>query len=143
MIKKIKLLEEQEGIKQKIKNMEFKAPQLVCVYGTLKEGFGNHRLLRDSEKLGEFKTNPVFTMLHLGGFPGIIEKGETEITCEIYKVVDDNILTSLDRLEGYPTFYNRKTIDTPWGEAWIYYLDDSEYNYNRGIVESGCWTKSY
>lgn len=119
---------------------EFKAPQLVAVYGTLKEGFGNHRLLKNTEKLGEFKTNPIFTMLHLGGFPAIIEDGSTEIFCEIYNVTENDVLKSLDRLEGYPNFYNRKTIDTPWGKAWIYYLDDT-YNYVLNVIESGCWTK--
>ena len=77
----------------------------VFVYGTLKQGHGNHMLLKDAEYIGPAKTvTSKYTMYHLGGFPGVKEGGTDTITGEVYKV-NDYILTQLHRLEGHPTFY--------------------------------------
>ncbi len=83
---------------------------LVSVYGTLKQGWGNHRLL---------ERNPVRTG-HIGiskldgvGFP-IIKLGDKyRLNVEVYEVNKDDLMR-LDSLEGYyegrtPTFYDRKT----------------------------------
>ena len=43
----------------------------VFVYGTLKEGFGNNRLLKDSQKISEDAVEG-FVMYHMGGFPGVV-----------------------------------------------------------------------
>lgn len=82
---------------------------LVFVYGTLKKGYGNHRLLAQSMFVGKAITEPNFTMLHLGGFPGIVQSGDTAIHGEVYRV-SNATLTQLDRLEGHPTFYERKPL---------------------------------
>lgn len=93
-----------------IKNEEGRV--LVSVYGTLKQGWGNHTLL---------SKDPKFTG-HIGvdtldgvGFP-IVKLGESyRLYVEVYEV-DENELTRLDGLEGYqvgrvPTFYDRKLVD--------------------------------
>jgi gamma-glutamylcyclotransferase (GGCT)/AIG2-like uncharacterized protein YtfP len=121
--------------------MEFKAPALICVYGTLRKGHGNHRIIEDCKYLGEFHTEPIFLMLSLGGFPGLFFNGEDSILCEVFKIEDDNTLRRLDRLEGYPSFYNRTQIETPWGLAWVYYLEEKDRYSNLGRVESGDWNK--
>ncbi len=85
---------------------------LVSVYGTLKQGWGNHRLL---------ERDPVVTG-HIGihkldgvGFP-IIKLGDAyRLNVEVYEVNKDDLLR-LDGLEGYregqtPTFYDRKTTN--------------------------------
>ena len=82
----------------------------VFVYGSLMKGCGNDHLLKGSTLLAaEAITLPIFTMLHLGGFPGIVEDGHTQVIGELYEV-DDDTLTRLDRLEGHPDFYKRKPI---------------------------------
>lgn len=114
----------------------------VLVYGTLRQGFGNHRLLEDSiyvdtKQLDVASSyNYVLKLYCLGGFPGLIYirgndyldlshlrlkySGKT-ITVEQY-IVDDITMKRLDQLEGYrksdPTrgLYNRIQI----GNAWIY-----------------------
>ena len=109
----------------------------VFVYGTLKMGFGNHRLLENSELLGEETTDPRYTMVSLGGFPGVLKGGNTKIHGEVY-AVNELTMKHLDRLEGYPNFYNRKTIETKYGDAWIYYLPRDQYlGYCK--VEDGVW----
>jgi gamma-glutamylcyclotransferase (GGCT)/AIG2-like uncharacterized protein YtfP len=110
----------------------------VAVYGSLRKGFGNHRLVEDSTYLGTDYTYPEFTMYSMGGFPYVMHEGNTSMVVELYDV-DDNVMARLDRLEGYPTFYDRKQIPTSQGDAWIYFMHTAY----RGTeeVESGDWGK--
>ena len=45
---------------------------LLFVYGTLKRGLGNHRLIADQEYLGEVMTEPRYRVIDLGPYPGLI-----------------------------------------------------------------------
>lgn len=118
---------------------------LVAVYGSLREGMHNHRLLErgDAKLIGEFKTKPEYTMFSLGSFPGVSKKGKSSIVLEVYEV-DDDTLENLDSLEGYrknnpkESFYIREVIDTPFGESYIYLTAQRK---NTDIVESGDWKK--
>ena len=111
--------------------------ELVAVYGTLKKGHGNHGVMERAKGnfLGECWSKPKFTMISLGGFPGVLLEGNTPIKLEIYEVED---MDPLDWLEGYPEFYNRKKITTPMGDAWMYYLPDKYADPSR-IVATGEW----
>lgn len=114
---------------------------LVAVYGSLRSGFSNHDLLDrgGAVQLGDDVIHGDYTMLNLGGFPGLILEGDTPITIEVY-AVDDRVFNNLDRLEGYPTFYNRKKVGTAHGEAWIYYLNEPRYPGREwAVVSSGDW----
>lgn len=119
---------------------------LVSVYGSLREGMGNHRLLEseNSKLLGEFRTKPEYTLFSLGAFPGLLKNGNTSIVVEVYEVTD-NVLKRLDGLEGYheddleQSFYIRETINTPFGESYIYFYNGNPGN--KEIVESGDWTE--
>lgn len=113
----------------------------VLVYGSLLKGLHNHRLLEDTVYLGEHTTDPEFTMFSLGGFPGVIRHGKTAIKGEVYEV-DDKTFKSLDSLEGYPSFYSREEVDTPYGKAWIYLLQHT-HNFNQGEVTNGDWRSYY
>ncbi len=121
---------------------EFK-PFIVAVYGSLRQGFGNHRVLKDSEYLGTFKTNDLFTMYSLGAFPYIKpdEKNGIPITVELYKVISDNIAYGLDCLEGYPSFYDKKNITIQNFETDLeiktYFIERESESV---IVESGDWS---
>jgi len=118
--------------------------KLCFVYGSLlsggegkkEEALGNHRIIADAKFLGEHVTKPVFTLISLGAFPGVVENGETAVIGEVYEVTDE-IFTNLDRLEGYPSFYGRKQIATAYGKAWIYLLPKSYLSYSK--VFSGNW----
>ncbi len=99
----------------------------VAVYGSLKKGFGNHRLLERAKMIGETFTKPEFHMGSFGAFPGIV-KGDKKVKVEVYEV-DNNTFKNLDRLEGYPNFYNRKEpILENNDKAWIYFLDEDDYD---------------
>ena len=105
----------------------------LAVYGTLRRGWWNSHRIENSTFLGEFRI-PGFIMYHLGGFPGVV-RGDGEITVEVYNIKPEQF-ASCDRLEGYPSFYNRELIDTPVGKAWIYIINDP---WGNKIIESGDW----
>ena len=107
----------------------------VFVYGSLKVGYGNHRVLNGAEYVGVHKTlEPNWEMMSLGGFPGVI-RGKNLIEGEVY-TVDDGGLERLDRLEGNGSFYNREQIKTTAGVVWMYVLmRDQPVNINKDRVE--------
>lgn len=92
----------------------------VLVYGSLREGMGNHRLIvRVGKNL--IKNDiiiPGYNMKDMGAFPGIV-KGNNKIVCELYKTTEECIEGPFDMLEGYNkedpkrSFYLRKLIDLP------------------------------
>ena len=119
----------------------------MFVYGSLRKGFGNHYLLERSNYLGEALTDAAFTMLHLGGYPGVVRAGSTQILGEVYEV-DDKTLSRLDRLEGHPSFYRRTPIRVTegsnadrWQDVETYLLPTDWLSTQKTVVESGDWTK--
>lgn len=108
---------------------------LVAVYGSLRRGMGNHRVLeRNDAQLLSTERITGFDMYSLGAYPFICT-GSGEITIEVYAVPITGMV-DLDRLEGYPSFYDRKLVDTSKGKAWIYFIDNRT---GRVPVTSGDW----
>lgn len=113
----------------------------VAVYGTLKQGFSNHRVMQyaGGKKIGEEVLSGA-TMFSYGAFPVIaLDCSENNILVEVYEVED---LEPLDRLEGFPNFYDRSKVETKWGSAWIYHAPSREVDHINATlprVESGIW----
>ena len=105
----------------------------VAVYGSLRQRMGNHRLLTNSTFLGTTVVEG-WDMYDLGAFPTIVH-GELPLTAEVYEVTD-SVFASLDRLEGFPSFYDRSSIPTEYGQAWIYHFHEAP---NAPQVYSGDW----
>lgn len=109
----------------------------VFVYGSLKKGFQNHSLLKESKFIGNAEISG-YKMYNLGYFPGIVESDAKNIVKgEIYKI-DKNVETRLDYLEGIPHLYRKEYINTEFGVCIVYV-------YNRDvsmdeIINSGEWT---
>ena len=89
----------------------------VAVYGTLRKGFGNNRLLESSKFVGEGKIDNNWSLFvpvvddKMVSFPYAVEETSDEgFVCEVYEI-DDKTLKSLDYLEGYPSFYDRKEVE--------------------------------
>ena len=117
----------------------------VAVYGSLRQGLGNHNyFLKNAKYLGEFKTEPIYSLYSLGGYPGLKENGSTSVTMEVYEV-NEQEADAIDRLEGYSsnresTFYDKKQIETPYGKAGVYiYVNNISKD---RLVKSGDW-KNY
>jgi gamma-glutamylcyclotransferase (GGCT)/AIG2-like uncharacterized protein YtfP len=86
----------------------------VFVYGTLKKGIHNHRLLTHAKFIGYAITDQGYRLV-AGGFPIVLEGGNFAVKGEVYEV-DDATLERLDQLEGYraegdpSNLYDRRSI---------------------------------
>ena len=108
--------------------------QRVFVYGTLKSGYYNHRVLRSAKFIETTVKQVPFRMVSLGAFPALVpDNSKHDMTGEVYEV-DADTMEDLDRLEGFPTFYSRTQIDG----CWVYYLTGHDYS-RYPEVAGGCW----
>ena len=58
----------------------------LFAYGTLKRGFLNGFYLQGARYLGEFTTDPAYSMYSFGTYPAVSEIGKTAIKGEVYKI---------------------------------------------------------
>jgi gamma-glutamylaminecyclotransferase len=100
----------------------------VFVYGTLKQGFGNHILLEYSDFVDAAILEDYDMRYSHGnhGFPVIFKNKESKghiVIGEVY-MVDQYTLKNLDRLESNGTMYNRKlvTVELSDGEKMKTYV---------------------
>lgn len=119
----------------------------IFVYGTLKSGYGNNRLIEHANKLGEHTVEAGrYCLVDLGPFPAVMPVDEisglapTKVTGEVWEV-DDQTFERVDGLEGYPHFYNREKIQTPFGEAWMYFMQDKHGRNESDICDNGVWPR--
>lgn len=114
---------------------------LVAVYGTLKRGCTNSRLLEGATFLGEDSLTGL-TLYNLGPYPGALAKPSEGVLVEVY-AVNDQILQDLDVLEDFfPTapnrsLYLRKKMGTRHGCAWVYIYNRPVEHHRR--IYSGAW----
>lgn len=118
---------------------------LIAVYGTLRQGNGNHRLIENADYKGTYTTEPIYNLYSLGGFPGLRKGGSTAIVMEVYAVNTEEA-RRVDGLEGYTpgeqaTFYDKIQIETPWGQAgvYIYVRQPNELS----LIKSGDWMNRF
>lgn len=109
---------------------------IVAAYGTLREGYGNNRLLSSSKHLGTGQTVEKYT-LRASGIPFVSKEPLHNVVVDVYKV-DNDTLENLDSLEGHPEWYCREKIPVKVGdtrmEAWLYFNDGYSH---LPIIESG------
>lgn len=114
---------------------------VVAVYGTLREGQGNHRLL--SKHAPALSTERVkgYVMYSAGGFPVIYKDPNRFITVELYEVDEETLTGPLDSLEGHPSWYRRELVDINGTQAWIYIMQRENYAQEDRRIVSGDWIK--
>ncbi len=108
----------------------------VAVYGSLRAGFGNHRLLSQAKFLKEAVAQG-FEMVDLGAFPAVYPEEASAVKVEVYEV-DDETLQNLDFLEGHPRFYRREEVVVDKEEVFMYVMQDQRYREHRKVA-SGDW----
>jgi gamma-glutamylcyclotransferase (GGCT)/AIG2-like uncharacterized protein YtfP len=95
----------------------------IAVYGSLREGMCNSRVIEGAKLLSTEDINAPFEMIDMGSYPGLIRaKEDHSIKIEVYEV-DDRTCQLVEFLEGYPSFYNRTPVETSVGPADIYFLN--------------------
>lgn len=93
--------------------------QLLFVYGSLKRGFSNHRLLARAAFVADVHSAPRYSLLVLGVYPALAE-GKQEIEGELY-LVDERTFQNLDVFEGEA--YRRSPVELADGRtAHAYFL---------------------
>jgi gamma-glutamylaminecyclotransferase len=112
----------------------------IWVYGTLRSGNGNNRIMFNgggkAELLGVATTRDKFHLFD-GGFPRLarrpnghsntLNKFKGRVRGEVWKV-DDKAFANCDQLEGHPTFYRREIIRVEYDAnkhetmAWAYVI---------------------
>lgn len=121
----------------------------VFVYGTLKQGFGNHVLLKDSKFVSNGHTKEEYVMYSTGGFP-VVAEAETglHVSGEVYEITPE-VLKRLDRLEGYPTMYDRQEVEIDlegtgvYQTCWMYVGAPDFWDFIRlpkADYQEGMWT---
>jgi gamma-glutamylcyclotransferase (GGCT)/AIG2-like uncharacterized protein YtfP len=94
---------------------------LLFVYGTLRRGEANHAQLDDARFIGTARTEPQYELVDLGGYPALLEDGETAVVGELYEV-DASRLARLDSFEEVPSLYERKSIRVANTSAEVYVM---------------------
>ena len=98
----------------------------VVVYGSLIKGMGNHRVIDGSKLLSSEIISLPFEMIDMGSYPGLIRsKDINDIQVEVYEV-DAQTYQRVEKLEGWPSFYDRELIETSVGAGDIYFLDNNK-----------------
>jgi len=94
----------------------------VFVYGTLKRGYHNHRLLKDATMLGKAFTADNWTMVGKDmSFPYVLEQHDTvgtNVIGEVYHVSDAELKT-LNTLEGVPYHYKPQLVEVQYDDNTI------------------------
>ena len=116
----------------------------IFVYGTLKRGLSNHEFIRQQQFLSEAKTEPLYRMFDLVGYPGLTrsEEGGYSVEGEVWEV-DAPGLRLLDALEDVAGGeYERvpMALSGEWADCGV-----EGYLYLRSMAggrEVGaCWTE--
>ena len=85
----------------------------VFVYGTLKSGYGNNRLLTGSLSLGAAYTLQTFRLFNAGFPVSFFEPKGHPVLGELFEIPDDLLdvtISRLDSLESEGSMYRRETV---------------------------------
>lgn len=117
----------------------------VFVYGLLQRGQGAISL--DHQEGAQFVSitrtiTDNYTMRDLGEYPAVSRNGIDFIKGELWEV-DDQTLAFMDQVEGHPDFYQRETVNTRHGPAWMYQINDGSINdypvVQPPLSQPACW----
>ena len=133
------------------------SPQLtfnVFVYGTLKPGEVNYQYYCGTKVKSQIEAYSWGDLYDLQvGYPAMVE-GKNKVKGILFSFDDDDILDSLDQLEGYQeqreisfNEYYRQSIsvygydDQFLVKAWAYFMTMSKVeSYGGTLINSGIWT---
>jgi gamma-glutamylaminecyclotransferase len=110
----------------------------VFVYGSLRRGLANHRLLAGAAFEGVCRTASGFRLYDLGPFPAMVAAEHGRVLGELY-TADDATLARLDRLENHPRWYCRTAIGLADGRRVETYLLPLGQVCDRPVIPSGDW----
>ncbi len=94
---------------------------LLFVYGTLKRGQRNHRLLADQRFVRIAATAPGYCLYDLGPYPAMVQGADAgPVRGELFSV-SECATDELDDFEGVPDLFDRRRVELDDGTtAWAY-----------------------
>ncbi|MDX2020452.1 MAG: gamma-glutamylcyclotransferase family protein [Deltaproteobacteria bacterium] len=110
----------------------------LFVYGTLMRGECNEERLRGARFIGVDCTPPIYSLVNLGPYPGLIEAGTTAVHGEVYEI-DDVLLAALDAFEEHPDVYLRTMIDLESRQSAFAYVLRPEHAAAATPLARGDW----
>lgn len=109
------LMEQPEQVKEEPK--EEPPKHILAVYGTLKEGYGNNRLIKSagltalgtaySEESSFYMTGEAFPIVYKNAPKAV----SSQFGVELYGFNTEDQLNHIDALEGHPNWYKREEIN--------------------------------
>ena len=122
----------------------------IFVYGTLKQGFGNHHRIFGGY---DIKITPAFThgrLYDLGWYPAMTV-GKEKVYGQLIEFDNSEILKRVDYLEGYKginhphNYYERGEVDVfvdgDTVKAWVYFLNENQVKrYGGNCIITGIWS---
>ena len=107
--------------------------EFLFVYGSLKKGFDNHKLLdKYAKRVGKASTVGKFAMYEdrFGNYPYLVKEPITKVMGELYEIKMKELLDKIDEFEGAPEYYQRKKIKVKTHKgvnlAFVYIREDEE-----------------
>jgi gamma-glutamylaminecyclotransferase len=110
---------------------------LLFVYGTLLRGEANHPVLSDAAFVRSACTEARYELVDLGGYPALLEDGDTAVSGEVYDV-NSALLAQLDRFEEVPELYERKPVALIDGQIEAYVMSRDRAG-GAPRIEDGDW----
>lgn len=94
---------------------------VLFVYGTLRRGRRNHRLIADQVFLGAAATAPRYRVLALGPYPGLVPDDAAGVVVpgELW-AVSDCCLAELDDFEGVPDLFDRRPVEVAGRDDMVF-----------------------
>lgn len=124
---------------------------LVAVYGTLKKGNGNYwSYLSSARHIGNGETVDKYPLV-VEGLPFLVDKKGVghNVEVDVFKVSDSK-LKELDRLEGHPTWYERKQVPIKVKDrvamCWVYFnpkTDIDGMTFHKSYNPQSSYSRSY
>ncbi len=111
----------------------------LFVYGTLKRDGRRHPFLAQQHCLGAARTRPLYALLDLGAYPGLVTCPEGEaVEGELYEV-DRELVSSLDEVEGAPELFRLAPVEVEdvAGPVQAYFYQRDVFG--RARCPSGRW----
>lgn len=90
--------------------------------------------------MGSGSTEPRYQLVDLGGYPGLVDGGRTQVHGEVYSV-DDATLSRLDDLEGHPGYYERQRLRLADGREVQAYVLPAAEAVGCPRIASGDWRR--
>jgi gamma-glutamylaminecyclotransferase len=115
---------------------------LLFVYGTLQSFGANNAQMSGCTLLRSAVTDPCYTLLHFGLYPGLVNTGSTAVHGELWEVPPSEI-RRLDRFEGVEQGVFTRAAVRVRGEAaaYAYFINDSHAILGAEIL-TGAWVES-